>query len=183
MKLIPQTFLTADTHLFHTNLWKLWGRPEDSDNRIISNWNYVVGKNDNILHLGDVIFSNKEKAIEVFNKLNGNKYLIRENHDGQSETWFADCGFTTIEPIFKRYKDKYGRWINVLFTHEPVLRLPKGWFNIHGHMHGDKHRGTLLENEKYFDVGVDSCNFQPIKLSEILVGFWEQCIWEYEEEL
>lgn len=175
MKLIPQTFLIADTHLFHTKLWEVWGRPKDSDDRIIKNWNKVIGKNDKVLHLGDVIFSNKEKATEVFSKLNGDKYLIRGNHDGQSETWFKDLGFTTVEPIFKRFKDKYENWINVLFTHEPVLeKLPKGWFNVHGHMHGNTHRGTLPNAEQYYDVGVDANDFTPIPLYEVLKDFFKQ---------
>lgn len=173
MKLTPQIFLIADTHFYHSNLWKICGRLEDSDERIIKNWNQTIGKNDKILHLGDVIFSNKEKAIDVLNNLNGEKYLIRGNHDGQSETWFKDCGFVTIEPIFKRFKDKYDNWINVLFTHEPVFDLPKGWFNIHGHMHCDIHRGNLPNSEYYYDVGVDGNDFTPVPLYQILSEFFK----------
>lgn len=173
MKITPQFLITSDTHLFHTNLWKIWGRPEDSDERIIKNWNSVVSKDDKILHLGDVVFGNKEKAMQVFSKLNGEKYLIRGNHDGQSETWFKDCGFTTVEPIFKRFKDKYDNWISVLFTHEPVMELPLDWFNIHGHLHGNSHRGLVPDGNRHYDAGVDACNFTPIRLYEVLDVFFE----------
>lgn len=171
MKITPQTFLTADTHFFHATLWRLWGRPEDSDKRIVTNWNQAVGKNDTVLHLGDLVFSNKEKAMEICRKLNGNKYLIRGNHDGQSETWLKDCGFTTVEPVFKRFGNKDDTLTTVLFTHEPVFDLPLGWFNIHGHLHGNSHRGNVPNGKYYYDAGVDANEFKPIRLFSVLSEF------------
>ena len=192
MKLTPQTFITADTHFYHDAIIHLGHRPTDFNERIIENWNKVVGKHDKVLHLGDLILDNKEKAMELGKRLRGEKYLIIGNHDGHSDSWYRDCGFTVVEPIYKQFKDKYDRRINVLFTHEPVIPLPylameppiedvvQGlWFNIHGHIHssiphcfaGENHRGIATTNHHY-DVGVDAHNFELVPLYTILDYFF-----------
>jgi len=167
MKLTPQFFLTADTHFDHEKLVS-FGRPVDFNERIIANWNRVVGKNDSILHLGDLTMTNKEKTMSYCKQLRGKKYLIRGNHDGASDTWYEDCGFTVVEPIFKIFRDKYDNWNKYLLTHEPVMELPSGWFNIHGHLHGNSHRGAVPDGNQHFDVGVDCCDFTPIRLYEVM---------------
>src|SRR3972149_612675 len=116
MKLTPQFFIIADTHFLHSAMTKLGGRPDDFDEIIIKNWNKIVKPKDKVLHLGDLVFSNKERAIALVRKLNGKIYLVRGNHDGQSETWITDCGIKAVEPIYKVFKDKYENIIDVLFT-------------------------------------------------------------------
>lgn len=172
MKLTPQFFLVADTHFDHEKL-TTWGRPENFSELIVENWNKVVGKKDSVLHLGDLSMCGKEKTIHYTKRLNGNKFLIRGNHDDNSETWYNDCGFTVIEPIFKIIKDKYDNWNKFLFTHEPVVPLQDSFFNIHGHLHGNMHRGNVPEGRgwQYFDVGVDCINYTPIRLYDVLDWF------------
>jgi calcineurin-like phosphoesterase family protein len=171
VKLKPNFFLTADTHFGHSKLLELQGRPRDVDEIIVIEWNKLISKKDSVLHLGDLALTNKMATKVLTDRLNGKKFLIRGNHDGHSETWFQDCGFTTVEPIFKRFKDKYENYISVLFTHEPVQDLPEDWFNIHGHLHGDDHR-NIETTSRHFDVGVDVHNYKPIRLYDILKGFW-----------
>ena len=142
-------------------------RPDDYNELIIDGWNSVVGKQDLILMLGDLSFANKEKTIEYCDQLRGRKYMVRGNHDGNSISWYKDCGFTVVEPIYKRFKDKYDNYTTVLFTHIPVLDLPEKWYNIHGHLHGNNHRGEKPTN-RHFDVSVEPLNYIPIKLGKIL---------------
>lgn len=172
MNLTPQFFLIADTHFFHDAILHLGHRPKDFEELIVENWNKVVDKHDKVLHLGDLVLDNKEKAISICRRLKGEKYLIRGNHDEHSVSWFKDCGFTVVEPIYKVFKDKYEHRIPVIFTHEPIQDLPKGWFNIHGHMHSHTHRDFSFQTERHYDVGVDLNNFMPIPLYEILNRFF-----------
>ena len=137
---------------------------------MIEKWNEVVGKHDIVLHLGDLTLSNKEKTKEWTDQLNGEKYLIEGNHDRLRHTWYSDCGFEVIPMAYQKFGQKNGSHLNVLFTHEPVLNLPKGWFNIHGHLHGDDHRG-ISTTPYHYDAGVDANELKPIKLSEILSEF------------
>jgi len=172
MKLNPNIFVTADTHFGHDRLREIQGRPPGVDRLIVKQWNNLVSKHDTVLILGDLSFMNKEKTGVITNGLNGKKYLVRGNHDGQSEKWLTHCGIVTLEPIYKRFKDKYENYISVLFTHEPVLDLPEDWFNAHGHLHGNDHRG-LAPTDRHYDVGLDAHHFQPIRLYNVLSVFWE----------
>jgi calcineurin-like phosphoesterase family protein len=169
MKLTEQWFVISDFHFGHENLCNLTLRPPNYNELIINGWNAVVGKHDSVLFLGDLSFVNKEKTIEYCNQLRGEKYMIRGNHDGASEKWYKDCGFTVIEPIYRRFKDKYDNYKTVIFTHEPVLDLPDNWYNIHGHLHGNEHRGEK-PTDRHFDVSVDSVGYKPKRIYEVLKG-------------
>ena len=55
-----QTFVISDTHFGHANMTKYHDRPERFDRVLIENWNRVVGKQDLIIHLGDVAVSRSD---------------------------------------------------------------------------------------------------------------------------
>jgi calcineurin-like phosphoesterase family protein len=167
MKLSEQWFVIADTHFGHDNLALMLYRPTNYNEVIIETWNSVVNKRDVVLFLGDISFVNKQKTIEYCKQLNGRKYLIRGNHDGASDRWYKDCGFEVTEPIYRRFKDKYDNYMTVIFTHEPVLDLPDGWYNIHGHLHGNGHRGEK-PTDRHFDTSVDAMNYKPRRIYSIL---------------
>lgn len=167
MNLTPQFFIISDLHFGHANIIKYCGRPKDNDKFLIDNWNKVVSKKDKVLNLGDLSLTNKEKTIELCSQLKGEMFLILGNHDGHSVTWYKDCGARVIEPIYKVFKDKYDKRYNVLFTHEPVVDLPKNWFNIHGHIHGGVHRDYDL-TDRHFNMSVEAIEYKPIPLYEIL---------------
>ncbi len=163
--------MTADTHFDHAKLWSVWDhRKKGFEKEIVKAWNSVVSKYDKVLHLGDVSISNQGNTVFWTKQLNGRKYLIRGNHDNHTDGWYRTCGFETMPNAYKKFGQKDGSYIHVLFTHEPVVDLPKGWFNIHGHLHGDSHRG-ILTTKNHFDVGVDAVGYKPIPLYEILAKF------------
>ena len=168
MKLSEQTFVVSDLHLGHEKICELTERPPEYNELIIEGWNSVVNKHDKVIVLGDVSFVNREKTRKYLEKMKGKKYLVRGNHDGATEKWFKDVGFVEIlEPIYKRFKDKYENYQTVLFTHKPVLDLPEGWFNIHGHLHGDGHRGKK-PTTRHYDVSVEALGYKPMRVYEVL---------------
>lgn len=167
MRIRPDIFLTSDTHFGHQKMVE-WGHRKESHNEdIVKAWNSAVGRDDTVLHLGDLSMANKESTLKWTLKLQGKKYLILGNHDGHSESWYKDCGFTILPNAYYKTHDKYGTDLRVLFTHEPVIPLPEKWFNIHGHLHGDSHRG-IETTDHHFDVGVDPLGFKPMRLYQLL---------------
>ena len=163
--------MTSDLHFGHSKIWSKWKyREPDFEEDIIKKWNNVVAKTDVVLNLGDLSLTNKIITKAWTKQLNGRKYLVRGNHDNHSETWYRDCEFKTIPAAYQRFGQKDGGHIHILFTHEPILRVQRGWFNIHGHLHGDCHRGIKTTN-RHFDVGVDANNLRPIRLYNILAKF------------
>jgi calcineurin-like phosphoesterase family protein len=168
MKITEHIHVISDLHFGHANIMELMGRPEGYNEMIIDGWNSVVNKHDKVLVLGDVTFVNKVKTKAYFDQLKGMKYLVRGNHDGHGERWFKDVGFIEImDGQFKRFKNKYDEYQTVVFTHRPVLDLPDTWYNIHGHLHGNDHRGEH-PSTRHFDVSVEPMNYKPMRIYEVL---------------
>lgn len=158
-----KVFVTADTHFNHENIIKYCNRPYknsyEMNEEIIKNWNEVVSENDIVYHLGDYGFGTKEELKDIFNRLNGKKYLIMGNHDYRvGKKYYEDLGF--IEVYKNRYEfDKY------IFTHKPIL-VPLGKINIYGHIH-DKPVEKEYDDDNHICVSLDRTNFKPLYLMNI----------------
>ena len=82
-----KTWVISDTHLFHTKMTELCGRPEDFTALIVRNWSNMVGPEDVVYHLGDVGFYKKGEFSGLIRGLPGTKILIRGNHDKFPVAW------------------------------------------------------------------------------------------------
>ena len=176
---INKIWLSSDHHFHHSNIIKYCNRPfetvEEMNQALIDNWNSVVGKDDDVYHLGDLCFGNIEKWNSVLEPgvLNGNIHLILGNHD--------------VPRVFKEgvYKERFCE-----ITYQKML-LADGWtvFLNHfpfmdfsnnidhkvaqafGHIHsGPFSVGTTTEEKmkmlkwNQYDVGVDNNDYTPISL-------------------
>lgn len=168
-------FLVSDTHFGHANILtfkKKDGtllRPgfvdiKDHDLELIKRWNYMVGPNDKVYHLGDVGFMNFPYLREVFNQLNGDKVLIKGNHDNFKLNQYAQI-FRDVRAV--HVLDK------LVLSHIPIhpdaLYRWKG--NVHGHLHENKVlRGVddwREEDPRYMNVCVEHTNYAPIPFEEV----------------
>lgn len=163
-------FFTSDLHLFHKNIMKYCNRSfssvEKMNETIISNWNNVVSEKDEVYILGDVTFGNIDETINILKKLKGKKHLIIGNHDRNA------LRYTRFREQFIWIKDyaiiKENNLDFVLF-HFPILQWDKqhyGSIHLYGHIHNTPLTG--LENTYSYNVGVDTNNFTPISVNEIL---------------
>jgi calcineurin-like phosphoesterase family protein len=103
------------------------------DERVIQNWQRLVGQEDLILHLGDVAFGFVNLK-SLLNGLPGRKILIVGNHDAKSVSYYMSNGFSFAcgGLLLSR----------IYFTHEPAPVLPEGAeFNIHAHCHNSVPEG------------------------------------------
>ena len=102
---------------------------------IINNWNSIVKNNDTIYHLGDFCLSTNDEIKSIFNKLNGNKILIRGNHDRKPVKFYEEIGFKFLAcaPIIL---DEY----KLMLSHVPLpeVKIKDGYINLHGHIHNKK---------------------------------------------
>ena len=77
-------WFTSDTHFGHQKefLWAPRGfnSIEEHDEMIIHNWNEVVGPNDDVYHLGDVMLNDNEHGLECLKRLNGKIHITIGNH-------------------------------------------------------------------------------------------------------
>lgn len=131
-------FYIADTHFNHSNIIGFDNRPfssvDEMNETLIHNWNSVVKRGDQVYILGDFCWSRDENVwISILQRLNGQKFLIRGNHDpkhvpGRLAKCFAqvcdykeikDCGTTVIMSHFPMlfYKHDYRPNTVMLYGH------------------------------------------------------------------
>lgn len=87
---MPSVFLVSDTHFGHAGVCRFthndtgikirpWDNPDEMDEAMVKMWNDTVRPNDKVYHLGDVVIN--RKSLQILDRLNGDKVLIRGNHD------------------------------------------------------------------------------------------------------
>ncbi len=148
-----------------------WTNPQEMDEYMIDAWNSVVKPHDKVYHLGDVVIN--RKALQTLNRLNGDKVLIRGNHD-----IFRDEEY---RPYFRAIR-AYHVLDGMILSHIPLHESSLGRFgvNVHGHLHArrvllprgvDAKTGTTLYSDKvdtrYHCVCVEQTNYRPISLEEL----------------
>lgn len=174
-------FFTSDTHWYHENIIKFCNRPfydvYDMNERLIQNWNSVVGENDIVFHLGDIFFCGSKEAEEILSRLNGKIYLILGNHDYKNLNEGYMNKFELVTPKMNIIVDDQ----KILLNHEPLLAFSGAYrglnatWQLFGHVHSlPKNEGTGLDIQRLinlfpsqYDVGVDHNNFTPISFEEV----------------
>jgi calcineurin-like phosphoesterase family protein len=165
-------FFASDHHFGHANILEFKrtdGTPlrdfasvEHMHEHIIQQHNSVVRANDKVYFLGDVVMSRKASALEILARLNGEKVLVKGNHD--------QC---SAEAYLKYFKDIRGshQFDGVIMTHIPIHSesLARWGINIHGHLHYQVVRMPLsqIPDRRYFNVSMERINYTPISLEEI----------------
>jgi calcineurin-like phosphoesterase family protein len=179
-------YFIADLHFGHANRLSFDNSPfktiEEHDEYIINKWNKTVGIDDDVYILGDISWHNSTKTIEIFNRLNGNKHLIKGNHDDKllRNPELRKCFIEITD-----YKELY---LNpnqaIVLCHYPIPCFRNhfyNWYHLYGHVH-NSFEWNMMERTKYemtalydkpcnmYNVGVmmDYMNYQPRTLKEII---------------
>lgn len=166
---MSNVFVTSDTHFYHGNIIRYCNRPfssvEEMNEKLIENWNSVVGPNDKVIHLGDFCFGNKTKVKEVFSKLNGKIDLVMGNHDRHKIKDYYEIGF-------HRVYDKSILIHNfVILSHAPLQWIKDGdvYLNVYGHVHNMEIYNTWTKNTCC--ACVERHDYKPIPMDRILNHF------------
>ena len=137
---MPSVFLVSDTHFGHAGVCRFtrndgvtklrpWTDPDEMDEAMVKAWNDRVRPNDKVYHLGDVVIN--RKALKTLARLNGDKVLIRGNHD-----IFRDDEYREYFRELRAYHVMNG----MILSHIPIHSESLGRFgtNIHGHLHSNR---------------------------------------------
>ena len=187
---MPAVFLVSDTHFGHAGVCKFthpddpevklrpWDDADEMDEEMIRRWNDTVRPNDKVYHLGDVVIN--RKALKTLSRLNGDKVLIRGNHD-----IFRDDEYREYFRELRAYHVMNG----LILSHIPVHEASLGRFgcNIHGHLHAsrvkkargvDARTGEILYgteiDPRYWCACVEQTDFAPILFEDALKKITEQ---------
>jgi calcineurin-like phosphoesterase family protein len=183
-------FLVSDTHFGHAGVCRFmrgdgvtklrpWDDPQEMDEAMIERWNERVRPNDKVYHLGDVVIN--RKALPTLSRLNGDKVLIRGNHD-----IFRDDEYRKYFRELRAYHVMNG----MILSHIPVHPESLGRFgvNIHGHLHA--HRvmkakginyptGEVVYSDteidpRYWCACVEQTDFAPILFEDAIKRIEEE---------
>lgn len=178
-KLCPDHYssvwVTSDNHFGHINILKYENRLEklgvnnvdEHDNELIRRWNLVVGKNDLVIILGDFSFKSAKDTNKLLQQLNGDKVLIRGNHD----IFLDDKAFD--KSLFKAvydYKETKYKGQEIALMHYPIMDFKhqnkeiKPAVLLFGHIHSFK----MLIPKHSYNVGVDVNNYYPVDIIEAI---------------
>lgn len=163
-------WIISDTHFGHEALTRNGWRPERWEEKLLKNWEKMVAEGDIVFHLGDFAIGKLDESksitenIKLFRqRLKGRIILVRGNHDMKPNEWYMQNGFEVcVNKMIFNYKG-----VRLLLTHQPEI-VDGDWdFNIHGHLHGNEHRGYFDNFPKLIDVSVDCLGWRPILLSDV----------------
>jgi calcineurin-like phosphoesterase family protein len=180
---MPSVFLVSDTHFGHLGVCKFtrndgvtklrpWDSPEEMDEEMVKRWNETVRPNDKVYHLGDVVIN--RKALGIMRRLNGDKVLIRGNHD-----IFRDEEYREHFRELRAYHVMNG----MILSHIPIHTESLGRFgtNIHGHLHANRvmYQPTWRIDDtridpRYHCVCVEQTNFRPILFEDVIKRIKEE---------
>ena len=174
---MPSVFLVSDTHFGHTGVCRFvrndgvtklrpWDTAEEMDEFMVRAWNERVRPTDKVYHLGDVVIN--RKALGIMRRLNGDKVLIRGNHD-----IFKDTDYREHFRELRAYHVMNG----MILSHIPIHSESLGRFgvNIHGHLHANRvmlpgfnGKITDIVDVRYHCVCVEHTDFAPILFEDVI---------------
>lgn len=186
---MPSVFLVSDTHFGHAGVCRFtrddgsklrpWTDPDEMDEHLVRVWNERVRPQDKCYHLGDAVIN--RRALKTLARLNGDKVLIRGNHD-----IFRDDEYREYFRELRAYHVMNG----MILSHIPVHEASLGRFgcSIHGHLHAnrvmkargvDARTGEILYGDeidpRYYNVSVEQLpDFAPILFEDVLKKIKEQ---------
>jgi calcineurin-like phosphoesterase family protein len=190
---MPANFLVSDTHFGHAGVCRFlrndgtklrpWDDPAEMDEEMVRRWNETVRPNDKVYHLGDVVIN--RKALVTLGRLNGDKVLIKGNHD-----------IFKLEDYTKYFRDVRGYHVmnGMILSHIPVheSNLYRFGTNIHGHTHSNRVMKTISVAEtapydprpytvqkevidaRYHCVCVEQTDFRPILFEDVIKRIKEE---------
>ena len=173
---MPSVFLVSDTHFGHLGMCKFtqndgvtklrpWTDPEEMDEAMVKMWNETVKPTDKVYHLGDVVIN--RKAMSIMHRLNGDKVLIRGNHD-----IFRDTEYRVHFRELRAYHVLNG----MILSHIPLHPESLGRFgvNIHGHTHANRVMNEDVIDTRYHCVCVEQTEFRPILFGDVIKRIKEE---------
>ena len=178
---MSKKFYIADWHYGHNNILHYDNRPfktvEEMNNELITRWNRVVAPCDTVYILGDMFWCNWKESLPILDQLNGQKFLIKGNHDRCNESQFVKK-FVKIADYLE--VDDNGR--KVVLCHYPIPCFKNhfyGWYHLYGHVHSS-FEANMMEHIKkemtelygkqcnMYNVGCMHIGYTPRTLDEII---------------
>ncbi len=150
---MPKKFYIADWHYDHANCIYFDNRPfrtaTHMNEELIRRWNEKVEPGDIVYVLGDMFWCKATDAIAVLKRLNGQKVLIKGNHDRCHDINFKKCFVKIVE--YEEIEDGDDK---IVLCHYPIPCFKNhfyGWLHFYGHVHTSFEHNMMLHNRYLFE--------------------------------
>lgn len=175
----------ADLHYGHKNALAFDNRPykniDEMNDALINNWNAVVQPGDICYVLGDMFWCKCDEAIAVLDNLNGEKFLIKGNHDRCNDSRFVKKFVKVTDYMEVEDGEKH-----IVLCHYPIPCFKNhyyGWYHLYGHVH-NSFEYQMMQHDRYlmrelydkpcnmYNVGamMPYIHYTPRTLDEIIEG-------------
>lgn len=156
-------YFIADTHFGSEAIRLYENRPfantGEMDRELIARWNRVVSEDDIVYHLGD--FGADGHEAEILSQLHGTKYLVKGNHDTQSNEYYRQAGFREVYDLPVLFRNF---WI---LSHEPLyVNTNMPYANLFGHIHANPMYKDF--SPQHFCVCVERTDYAPIAFDSVI---------------
>lgn len=157
-------WFTADLHLYHrlAATMRRFESVEAMNEALIENWNERVGRTHRVYLLGDVSMGTAALTKNLLDRLNGQIYLIRGNHETVADSttcrgrfvWIKDVHMLKVACEDEKFswRGKVRIWLSH-YAHRSWMNSHHGSLHLYGHSHGflpDDPRSLSI------DVGIDA---------------------------
>lgn len=169
-------FIVSDLHLGHSKDFIYGARGfetvEEMNDEIIRRWNSVVGEEDDVFVLGDLVMGSLEN-VQLLEELNGRIHIVRGNHDVDSR-WDFYQELPNVVEVANSFYFSYDGY-KFYLSHYPTITtradtgkpLKKCLVNLCGHTH---------TKDPFEDWGIgmiyhcelDAHDCAPIRLEDII---------------
>ena len=177
-----KVFFTSDTHFGHTNIIKYCDRPfnnvDSMNEALVYNWNTKVSKDSTVYHLGDFAFLDESSIKDLIWSLNGRIVFIPGNHDKnliKALEKFNFDGKATLASLIHsetfNIEDEKIRFVMCHYAMKVWDKSHYGAIHLYGHSHGSLPDD---KNSRSMDVGVDTNNYTPYSIDEILTIMYKK---------
>lgn len=147
---MSKKFYIADWHYGHANIMAFDNRPfktlKEMNDTLVERWNSVVAAGDTVYVLGDMFWCKSSEAVPILDKLNGQKFLIKGNHDRCNDGKFLKKFAKVTE-----YLEVEDNGRKVVLCHYPIPCFKNhfyGWYHLYGHVH-NSFEWNMMEHDKF----------------------------------
>jgi len=170
-------WFSADLHLYHRLAATMRGfeNVEDMNESLIENWNERVERTHRVYLVGDVSMGIANGTRSILDRLNGQIFLIRGNHETIAESSICRSRFVWIKDVHMlkvacedeqfSQKGKVRFWLSH-YAHRSWPSSHHGSLHLYGHSHGflpDDPRSLSI------DVGIDAVAMRaPVSFEWVL---------------
>ena len=155
-----RVLLWSDLHLGHANVIDYGNRPfadvEEMDRRLWDSWAAAVSPETVLVCVGDLAMRTalNEDTWRRVRTMRGRQELVIGNHDLTGLGQLRVDGFDGVWSVMTAPGDP-----PLIFTHMPLLEVPDGCVNVHGHMHD-----APVTRTPHINVSVEHLDYRTMSL-------------------